>query len=105
VKRNFPYTGEKDDHTPRYRTNFASLSKREGLEKYPSHFEVINREVGIVCQVSRKGNGPYLGNLTYQYYGEEKVTIEGEITGTKIDIRIQMNNLVEPQASLKGTYP
>ena len=98
MKRNFLYTGERDDHSPRYRTNFASPSKREGLEKYPPHFEVINREVGIVCQVSRKGNGPYLGNSTCQYYAkdEEKVTIEGRITGTTIDIRIRMNNLVEP---------
>ena len=91
MKCNFSYIGEKDDHTLRYRTNFSSLSKREGLEKYPSHFEVINREVGIVCEVSRKGNGPYLGSLTCQYYaedGEEKVTIGGRIPGTRINIRI-----------------
>ena len=47
VKHNFLCTMEKDDHTPQYRTNFASLLK-----------------------------------------GEEKVTIEGQITGTRINIRI-----------------
>ena len=76
------------------------------MEKYPLHFEGINRGRDSLLG-SRKGNGPYLGNSTCQYYakdGEEKVTIGGRITGTRINIKIRMNNLVKPQAPLNDTY-
>ena len=88
-------------------TNYEGLKKGEGLEKYPPHFQLMHKQIGLICLVRRQGTGPHLGESTCRHYarhGNETVTIEGRINGTTIPVKIEANNLVEPQAPLNGTY-
>ena len=61
-------------------TDYEGLKRGKGLERYPPHFQLMHKQVGLIFPIRRQGTGPYLGNSTCQYYaehGNEIITVKG----------------------------